>query len=58
MAYQVRQKTNFGSSQVRAMVIGDHGEFMIPYPEVSNIGGIPLEKILSKEDLADIAQKN
>jgi len=57
MAYQVRQKTNFGAGQVRAMVIGDHGEKMIPYPEVSNIGGIPLEKILSKEDLADIADK-
>ena len=57
MAYQVRQKTNFGAGQVRAMVIGDHGEKMIPYPEVSNIGGIPLEKILSKEALDDIADK-
>jgi malate dehydrogenase len=57
MAYQIYQKTGFGASQTRAIVIGEHGENMIPYPEVTNVGGMPLTQILSKEDIADVVEK-
>ncbi|MBU1668902.1 malate dehydrogenase [bacterium] len=57
MAYQIYQKTGFGAAQVRAMVIGDHGENMIPYPEITNVGGVPLSQIISKEDMDDIVAK-
>lgn len=57
MAYQIYQKTGYGAAQTRAIVIGEHGEHMIPYPEVSNVGGMPLTQILSKEDIDDIIYK-
>ena len=30
---------------------------MIPYPQITNVGGVPLEQIVSKEDMADIIAK-
>jgi malate dehydrogenase len=57
MSYQIYQKTGYGAAQTRSIVIGDHGENMIPYPEVTGVGGMPLTQILSKEDIADVVDK-
>lgn len=54
MAYQINQKLKFGSTDIKAMVIGDHGENMIPATELTNVGGVPLDKLISKEDMEDI----
>jgi len=57
MAYQINQKLNYGSTDIKAMVIGDHGENMIPCTEFSNVGGISLDMLVSKEDMEDIIQR-
>jgi len=57
MAYQIYQKIGFAGAQTRAMVIGEHGEHMIPYPEITDVGGIPLTQILSKEDIEEVIKK-
>ena len=57
MAYQVYKKVGFGAAQTRAMVIGEHGEHMIPYPEVSEVGGIPLSDLLTAEEMEEISAK-
>ena len=57
MAYQIHKKVGYGSGQIRAMVIGDHGQNMIPYPEISAVGGVPLDQIISKEDMEDIIER-
>lgn len=57
MAYQIYQKIGFGMSQVRPMVIGNHGEDMVPYPEITSIAGVPLPQLLSEEDMEEIIQK-
>jgi len=57
MSYQIYQKTGFAAAQTRSIVIGDHGENMIPYPEVTGVGGMPLTQILSQEDIDDIVYK-
>lgn len=57
MAYQVGQKTGFGTTQIKPIILGDHGEHMIPRPEIANVGGIPLSEILSAEDMESITQK-
>lgn len=57
MAYQIHKKVGFGSGQVRAIVLGDHGENMIPYPQISAVGGVPLDQLLSKSEMDDIIQK-
>jgi malate dehydrogenase len=54
MAYQIHKKVGYGSGQIRAIVIGDHGENMIPCPEISASGGIPLEQLVTKKDMEDI----
>jgi len=57
MAYQIHKKVEYGSGQIKAIVIGDHGENMIPLPEISTVGGIPLGQIMSKEDMREITEK-
>jgi malate dehydrogenase len=57
MAYQIHKKVGFGAGQTRAMVIGEHGQKMIPYPEITNVGGVPLVQLVSKEDMEDIVNK-
>ncbi len=57
MAYQINKKVGYGPGQTRAIVIGDHGQNMIPYPEISAVGGIPLGQIVSREDMDDIIKR-
>ncbi len=57
MAYQINQKVGYGSGQTRAMLIGDHGQNMIPLPEISAVGGVPLDQIISKEDMIGIIER-
>jgi malate dehydrogenase len=54
MAYQIHKKVGYGSGQTRTMLIGDHGQNMIPLPEISAIGGVPLDQIVTKGDMEDI----
>ena len=57
MAYQINQTVGYGSGQTRAMLIGDHGQHMIPMPEISAVGGVPLNQIISKEDMVGIIER-
>ncbi len=57
MAYQIRKKLGYGAARVGALVIGDHGENMIPVPQKANIGDVPLTDLLSKEDMEEIIEK-
>ena len=54
MAYQIHKIVGFGSGQIKAMVIGDHGQRMIPYPEISTVGGVPLKQIIGREEMEAI----
>jgi len=54
MAYEIHKKVGFGSGQVKGMLIGDHGQNMIPMPEISSVGGVPLKQIVTKRDMQDI----
>jgi len=54
MAYQIQQTVGYGSGQTRAMLIGDHGSHMIPMPEISAVGGVPLNDIVTKEEMEGI----
>jgi len=51
MAYQINKIIGCGSGQIRAMLIGDHGQHMIPMPEISAVGGVPLNQLISKEQM-------
>ncbi len=57
MAYEISQKTNLNISQIGSLVIGDHGENMIPLPQNISIGDVPLSKLVSNEDMEDIINR-
>ena len=57
MAYQINQTLGFGSGQVKPMLIGDHGQNMIPMPNISTVGGIPLNALISKEEMNNIINR-
>nr|WP_321265661.1 malate dehydrogenase [uncultured Sulfurimonas sp.] len=54
MAYEMHKIVGYGSGQTRAMLIGDHGQHMIPLPQISAVGGVPLDQIVTKKDMEDI----
>ena len=57
MAYEINKITNYGCNGIKAMVLGDHGENMIPCTELSNIGGVHLESLISKENMENIINR-
>lgn len=57
MAYQISKLTGISSRQTGNLVIGDHGENMIPLPEKVQVGNIPLNELISKEDMEGIIER-
>ena len=54
MAYQIQKLTGYAANQTGSLVIGDHGENMIPLPQKISVGDIPLPELVSKEDMEGI----
>src|SRR5574338_992987 len=50
------EATGHSRHSIRAMVIGEHGENMLPLPRFSTVSGIPLANLLSKQKLDEITQ--
>lgn len=52
----IHETTGYSRHSIRAMVIGEHGENMLPLPRFSTVSGIPLANLLSKQKLDEITQ--
>ena len=52
----IHQATGFSRDSIRALVIGEHGENMLPLARYSSVSGIPLTSLLSKQKLDEIIQ--
>lgn len=52
----IHQATGHSRDSIRALVIGEHGENMLPLPRFSTVSGIPLASFLSKEKLDQLVQ--
>lgn len=52
----IHEATGYSRDSIRALVIGEHGENMLPLPRFSTVSGIPLANILSKEKLEQLVQ--
>jgi malate dehydrogenase (NAD) (EC 1.1.1.37) len=46
----IHEATGYSRNSINALVIGEHGENMLPLPRFSSISGIPLSTILPKEN--------
>ena len=50
----IHEATGYSRDSIRALVIGEHGENMLPLPRFSSVAGIPLVSLLSKEKLDEL----
>lgn len=52
----IHEATGYSRNSIRAMVIGEHGENMLPLPRFSTVSGIPLTSLLPKQKTDEIVQ--
>jgi malate dehydrogenase len=52
----IHEATGHSRDSIRALVIGEHGENMLPLPRFSSVSGIPLSTFLPQEKLNEIVQ--
>src|ERR1041385_1763784 len=53
----IQETTKVSRHSIQAMVIGEHGENMLPLVRFSSVGGIPLNQLISNQDAEDIFEK-
>jgi malate dehydrogenase len=53
----IAQELNVSREDTNAMVIGEHGDAMVPLVEYASISGIPITTLLTKEQIDKIAQR-
>jgi malate dehydrogenase, NAD-dependent len=53
----IAQELNVSVEDVRGFVLGGHGDDMVPLVRYSNVGGIPIEKLLPKDRIEAIVQR-
>ena len=57
MAYQIYQQLGYGVGQTGSLVIGDHGQNMIPLPNKVQIGSVPANELLTEEQMDQIIDR-
>ena len=57
MAYQIYKKLGFGAGQIGTLVIGDHGQNMIPLPQKVKVGDVPTEDLLNEKEMQEIIER-
>ncbi|MGP4082679.1 malate dehydrogenase [Pseudalkalibacillus sp. R45] len=53
----VAEELNLSVKDIRGFVLGGHGDDMVPLIRYSNAGGIPLDKLISKDRLDAIVER-
>ena len=51
--YILSRKLGVSRSSVNALVIGEHGENMLPLARYTSVGGVPLTKLLNDTEIAE-----
>jgi len=57
MASFIAMETGFSVKDVTAMVLGGHGDTMVPLPRYSCVNGIPISQFLSNEQILRIVER-
>ena len=53
----IAEATNLSSQDVNCMVLGGHGDTMVPVSRLASVGGVPLFSLLSKEEITAIEDR-
>ncbi|GMK46934.1 MULTISPECIES: malate dehydrogenase [Paenibacillus] len=54
----IAQELNVSVEDVRGFVLGGHGDDMVPLVRYSNVGGIPIEKLIPADRIEAIVQRS
>ncbi len=57
MAHFIYEKLEYGAGQIRATVMGGHGDTMVPLPKFTTVAGVPIEDLLDSEEIGEIVTK-
>jgi len=57
MASFIQEKLGYGGGQIRASVMGGHGDDMVPLPRYSTVAGVPLTDVLTHAEIDEIVQR-
>ncbi|MDE1815215.1 MAG: malate dehydrogenase [Thaumarchaeota archaeon] len=52
----IHESTGYSRSSIRGLVIGEHGENMLPLPRYSTVSGVPLTSLLPKPKTDELVQ--
>ena len=53
----IADATNLSSQDVNCMVLGGHGDTMVPVSRLATVGGVPLSSLLSKKEIMAIENR-
>jgi malate dehydrogenase len=56
LRYFVAQELGVGTSSVIPMIIGEHGENMLPLANYTSVGGVPVSNLVSSDKFAEITK--
>jgi malate dehydrogenase len=56
-AYFISEKTGISVENIKAFVIGGHGDDMVPLKKYTTISGMPVTNFLSDEELSEIIER-
>ncbi|MDX9814124.1 MAG: malate dehydrogenase [Sulfurimonas sp.] len=57
MASFIQEKLGYGGGQIRASVMGGHGDDMVPLARYSTVAGVPLSDLLSQNEIDEIVKR-
>jgi len=57
MASFIQEKLGYGGGQIRASVMGGHGDDMVPLPRYSTVAGVPLADLLTSTEIDEIVAR-
>ena len=56
-AYFISEKTGISVENIKAFVIGGHGDDMVPLPKYTTISGMPVRGFLSDKELQEVIER-
>ena len=55
--YFIAKALDVSTSSVQAVVIGEHGDSMVPLPRFSTVNGVPITELLSPDQVKDAVER-
>ena len=57
MAHFIYEKLGYGAGQIRATIMGGHGDTMVPLPKFTTVAGVPISDLLDSEEIGEVVKK-